>query len=388
MGDVRPAIYVAALAACVAVAPESTRAALASAAAVMFELLPYIAATAMLSPLLGRFARPLVAYAGCGCGAGPGARSIPAAVACATLFGPQTALARFVAAAVVSVIRRAPEAHEHHEAPLLGDLLALAPSAVLAGVVTVAAPALALAHRTPLVQLVAGAALGFAASPCALGGIALAAALRAQSPLAATAMLCVAGIADLRVWWNPRISRAQGDRTTYAMLSLACAIVAYEHGATLVHPRMTLPLWACALFCVILSGAQPFDFAQDRLRRRTVTRGIAASLVLAALIGSPPPPMTATAATLDTLYPGERIDFTGKYEPETGHPRVVRYAITCCRADARPVGIELATAPGKSISPGTWIRVRGVVERRGDELVVALGSIGQVSPPADPFVYL
>ncbi len=393
----RPAIYVAALAACIAVAPESTRAALASAAAVVFELLPYAAASAVLSPLFGRFARPLVAYAGCGCGAGPGARSIPAAVACAAVFGPHVALIRWVAAVLISAIRRCPAAHADDDAPLLGDLQTLAPSAVLAGVVTVAAPALTLAHCPPLLELAAGAMIGFAASPCALGGVALAAALRAQSPLASTAMLCVAGILDLRVWWNPHALRAERDRSTYALLAVACAIVAYEHGATLVHPRMTLPLWGCALFCVILSVAQRSrrivtNETHDAILRlrcfAPALRMTGAALVLAAFLGSPRPPSTATEATLDTIYPGERIDFTGSYDVHGGRPHVVRYAITCCRADARPVGIELAKVPSMSISSGTWISVRGVVERRGEELVVAAGDIERVTPPADPFVYL
>jgi hypothetical protein len=113
----RVAIYVALLVACIAAAPELTRAALASAAAVLFETLPFTAAAALLAPLLGRFAPAVVAFAGCGCGPGPGARSIPAAVACAAVFGPHVALARWIAAIAVSSLQRDRVHVEHDRVP-------------------------------------------------------------------------------------------------------------------------------------------------------------------------------------------------------------------------------------------------------------------------------
>ncbi len=377
----RAAIYVALLVACIAAAPEFTRAVLASAAAVLFEMLPYAAATAVLAPILGRFAGTVLAYAGCGCSSGPGARSIPAALACAMVFGPHVALARWLTAIGVAAVRASPSAHEHRSAPLVHELATLAPAALFAGVLTVAAPSLAIGQRTPALQVVAGVLLGFFAAPCALGGIALASSLHAQSALATSAMLCVAGIVDVRVWWKSHASHARPDRTTYALLALACGIVAFQHGATLVHPRMTLPLCCCAAVCAILAFRR--NIAAARL-----PRVIAAALVIVALLGSPPPPLVATEATLDTLYPGERVEFTGAYEPRAGRAQVVRYAITCCRADARPVGVELANAPAISISPGMWISVRGVVQRRGDQLMLVAERITRVAPPADPFVYL
>ncbi len=376
----RVAIYVALLVACVAAAPDLTRAALASAAAVLLETLPYAAAAAMLRPLLGRLAPNVVAYAGCGCSTGPGARSIPAAFACAALFGPYVALARWMGAIAVSILQRgSPHRSEHDEPPLLGDLATIALAALLAGAMTVAAPMLALAHRSPLLQCISGVMLGFAAAPCALGGVALASALHAQSPLAAYTMLGVAGVIDLRVWWRARAPHVGGDRTTYATLALACAIVAYEHGASLIHPRMVPALWGCAVFGAYLA-----------IRTKSISaplqRFVAASLVAIALIGSPPPPPVTTEATLDTLYPGERIDFTGEYQRNAGVARVVRYAITCCRADARPVCIVLAHPI--AVIPDAWLKVRGVVQRRGDELVLATTEIRQIAPPTDPFVYL
>ncbi len=376
----RAAIYVALLVACIAAAPELTRTVVASSAAVVFETLPYVAAATLLAPLFGRFAPSISAFAGCGCSNGPGARSIPAALACAALFGPYVALARWIAAAAVATVRGRSSCRNHDAGPpLLGDLAALAPAAVLAGVLNALAPAVALAHRSPLMQIAAGATLGFAATPCALGGIALASSLHAQSPLASAAMLCVAGILDLRVWWQPHFVRVRRDGATYAIIALACAIVAYEHGASLVHPRLTLPLWCAAAVCAHLALRSSNSAAASQ-------RMFAALLAAVAFLGAPPPPYVATEATLDTIYPGERIDFTGAYEASTGAPHVIRYAITCCRADARPVGIALAN--DLRVVSGTWVNVVGVVRRHGDELVVAAARITQVAPPADPFVYL
>lgn len=372
----RVAIYVALLVACIAVAPDTTRAAVASAAAVLFETLPYAAAAAILAPLLGRFAPTVVAYAGCGCGNGPGARSIPAAIACGALFGPYVALARWVGAIAVAALRRDGTVHEQaHGETLLHDLAQIAPAALLAGVLNVAAPALALAHRSIGLQVVIGAVLGFAGAPCALGGVALASALRAQSPIASCVILCIAGIGDLRVWWSPPALHVRGDRATYAMLAVACSVIAYGHGAALVHPRMTMPLWGCA----VLSAYLAF---RSRGCGSAAQRVVAGLLVTTSILGSPPPPPIATEATLDTLYPGERIEFTGVYET----PHLVRYAITCCRADAHPVAIVLAHR--LDARAGSWLSINGVVRRQGDTLVVDADRIERVAPPADPFVYL
>ena len=375
----RVAIYVAVLVACIAAAPELTRAALACAAAVLFETLPYAAAAAMLAPILGRFAPGVVGYAGCGCGAGPGARSIPATVACAAVFGPYVAFTRWIAAIAVSFAGRGRAHAGHGRAPVLDDLAQLAPAALFSGVLTIATPALDIARWEPAFQILSGVVIGFAASPCALGGIAVASVLRAQSPLAAASMLCVAGIVDLRVWWKPHHIQLQRDRATYALLATACAVVAYEHGAMLVHPRMIVPLWACAVFCAYLALRSPNGAAAS-------FRLAGALLLMVSLTGSPPPAASATEGAIDTLYPGENISFTGRYLADDNRPRLVRYAITCCRADARPVAIQLSQRA--RANSGDWLCVHGVVTRRGDALVVDAGGITVVAPPADPFVYL
>lgn len=111
-------------------------------------------------------------------------------------------------------------------------------------------------------------------------------------------------------------------------------------------------------------------------------RAIALALVAVAVIGSPAPQDTANEATLAQLYPGERIDFTGVYEVAPS-PRLVRFAITCCRADARPVSLPLARA----LSLRGWVRLRGVVVRIHGELAVETDDARGIAPPSDPFIY-
>src|ERR1700748_1526236 len=79
-----PFVFTAAVLTAMALFPAGmSRDVLAAAASALFEAVPFLA----LSWLLSRVVPPaVVAYAGCGCTLGPSARSIPAAVAVALAF--------------------------------------------------------------------------------------------------------------------------------------------------------------------------------------------------------------------------------------------------------------------------------------------------------------
>jgi hypothetical protein len=366
----RPAIYVAAVVALAAVFPQALRSIAASAASVLIEAAPFVLGSAALARLLP-MGRRVAAYLGCGCDGGPSARSAPAALLTALAFGPAVALARVVAA--LAVARLFPR-HVHADAEPLGDIVRLVPSALLAGTVSTFAPALDLAHRGIACQLGAGAVLGFVVSPCALGGVALAMALRSQSGLASNAVLCVAGIADLNVWL-PRPCSERGDRFAYLGIAAACAIVAVEHGAMLVHPRWSIALAAAS----VLAAA----FAMRARHVYTLARIVAASLVLTTVIGAPAPAVTLTETTLAGAFPGARIDFTGAVMRAHGATSLVRYAITCCRADARPIVLRIDAAHVAA----TWVRARGIVALHDESLILEPERITPIAPPSDPFVY-
>jgi len=64
---------------------------------------------------------------------------------------------------------------------------------------------------------------------------------------------------------------------------------------------------------------------------------------------------------------------------------VVRYAITCCRADAAPVVVRLSRPA--SVAAGTWVRAVGTIVGTPEGMALAEDRITPVTAPADPFLY-
>ncbi len=254
----------------------------------------------------------------------------------------------------------------------------MVPAALLAGAAMQLFAAFDPAHLSPIGDALLGVALGFTAAPCGLGAIALAGALRARAPIAAAAFLCVAGIVDLRALRSRSREGPGHDAFAYALLAVALGIVAARHGDALVHPAMAAPLACCA------SVALLYAFAHRR--ERCAAARLAPCLMLAgALVGAAPPQYRATETTLTDLFAGERLTFAGALVHDGAASAVVRYAITCCRADAAPVAVRLARAP--RIPAGTWLRVSGRVETSDGELRLVAERIDRIAPPSDPFIY-
>jgi hypothetical protein len=357
---------------------------LATAASTLFESTPFILA----GLALGAAARGkrLTALLGCGCGSGPSARSLPAAVATGMVFGPFVALARFAAAWLAGRILRAggvPAAHSHAASPL-EDLGSLLPAAVGAGVAMHAASFYDLAGAPPAAQILGGAALAFVAAPCALGGVAVAATLHARCAIAAAGFLAVAGIADARALPFRTRARAHDGNVTphdalaYATASTALAIVALRHGDALVHPAFCLPLGFAAIACAIAT-------ARFRAHERPRARVAPALMLAGALMSAPAPEYHATETTMTGLFAGERLTFTGALVREGARDAVVRYAITCCRADASPIVVRLTRR--LAYPERSWVRVEGPVVRSGVAFCLDPASAAREPAPADPFVY-
>lgn len=233
------------------------------------------------------------AFLGCGCGSGPSARSLPAAVATCMIFGPIVAAARLSAAIVTAraLRRRFHAACPHEPADLAGELAELLPAALAAGAAMQFGGALNPARLPPVLCMLAGGLLGFAAAPCALGAVAIAGALHARSPLAATAFLCVAGIVDLRALSSRRHVTPRRDALAYALLAVALCAVALRGGDALVHPALAPVLGFSA--AIALAGA-----ARHR-REISPAQRAAPILMLAGLFtAAPPPPYYATETTL------------------------------------------------------------------------------------------
>ncbi len=375
----RIALYAGALLALATLStPDALRCALATSASALFEAAPFLLAGIIAGRLLRH--SNAMAYLGCGCTAGPSARSLPAAAATWLLFGPVVAAARLGAAfAVARLLHRGDRRPGCPQPPdLLAEFAALLPPAILTGAATQFAAAVDPAKLPPILGAAAGAMLGFMTAPCGLGAVAVAGALRVQAPIAAAAFLCVAGIIDLRALRRPTHSEKGHDALAYALLAVAFAIVASRRGDALVHPAIAPLMAACAGAALICAIAYR--------REQSPTRRCAPVLMLAgAMIGAPPPQYHATETTLADLFAGEHLTFTGTLARSGAESALVRYAITCCRADAAPVVVRLDRTP--RFAAGSWLRVDGRIESIGGNLRLVAGSAQRIAPPADPFIY-
>lgn len=376
----RIALYAAAaLAVAATVSPSVLTGVLAAAASALFESVPFLLAASLLQALF-RDDR-LVAYMGCGCARGPSARSIPAAIATALIFGVWVGAARVLAATIVAATIARRTRHHLCTAPpalLLDDLRALLVASLLAGCASQLTVYLGARAVSPVVALAAGIVLGFVSAPCALGGVAIAAALHARAPQAATAFLCIAGIVDLRALFGHRERRMGADATAYCMLAAALTIVAARHGDALVRPAIAPILGLCA--AVAFACAYAF-----RTMCAAPARFAPAAMLAGALVTAPAPSTTATETTLTDIFAGERLDFTGRLTRNGNSAALVRYAITCCRADATPVVVRLDTLP--RVPAGTWLRASGAIEDVAHTFRLRVARLDAVPPPSDVFIY-
>ena len=349
---------------------------LVTAAATLLESAPFVLAGVLLARPALRWSAGLVPYLGCGCGSGPSARSLPAAAATWLLFGPFVALTRLAAAILADRLRKE-KACPHRAESLLAQLEPLAPLALLGGAFAWFAPAVGGTDIAPALQFFAGAFAAFAISPCALGGVALAAMLRGCIPAAAAGFLAVAGIADLRAIMRAHHRSSNHDSLGYAVMGAACAIVAARNGAGLLHPHFTPALCCCAVACAVLAY-------RHRGQSFAKLRFAPAIMLAGAVLGAPTPQYHATETTLSDAFAGERVDFTGIVTRTGPVTTLVRYAITCCRADAAPIAVRLARAP--STLQG-WARASGVLVQDARGLSLQTRTLQPVAAPADPFVY-
>ena len=69
--------------------------------------------------------------------------------------------------------------------------------------------------------------------------------------------------------------------------------------------------------------------------------------------------------------------------------QITRYIISCCLADARPVGLRVQLALGV-IRPasGSWQKLQGTLQFDTTGPFVLVQSYEPITPPSDPYVYL
>ena len=351
---------------------------LVTSAATLLESAPFILAGVLLARVPLRWSGWVVPYLGCGCGAGPSARSLPAAAATWLVFGPLVAGARLGAAIAIDRVRSRGMCRHDHSGSVLAQLAMLVPLAVTGSAVALFAQVLFGSHPQPQLAFTVSALAAFVMAPCGIGAVGLAAAMRSALPAASAGFLCVAGLLDLRTWL--RRSEHGGelhDVLAYAVAAIACAITAARSGAGLVHPKIALSLWVCAIAFALLA----FLYRTQRSARLRIAPAI---MLAGTILGAPLPQYHATETMLPDAFAGERIDFTGVVTRTNDATTLVRYAITCCRADAAPLVLRLVRAPHGIHG---WVHARGVLVEHGAQLELQADKLQSIDPPVDPFVY-
>lgn len=94
-------------------------------------------------------------------------------------------------------------------------------------------------------------------------------------------------------------------------------------------------------------------------------------------------------------YIGKPVDISGMVLRDpgavpTGYIMVMRYQVTCCIADARPIGLIVRDPTGSAIKDSQWIKVSGVMgaaSYQGQRLVVVEPKRLEIIKAGNPYMY-
>jgi uncharacterized repeat protein (TIGR03943 family) len=86
------------------------------------------------------------------------------------------------------------------------------------------------------------------------------------------------------------------------------------------------------------------------------------------------------------LSEGRSVELEG-FVSEEGRPFTLsRFYISCCVADAVPIGVHVMPDRGARLKRDDWVDVTGVLSRGDREWVVRALTIRHVKPPSDPYL--
>lgn len=94
-------------------------------------------------------------------------------------------------------------------------------------------------------------------------------------------------------------------------------------------------------------------------------------------------------------YTGQKVKLQGFVIHSPGLPQAYlllsRFVITCCAADAYPVGLPVKLTASRQYPPDTWLEVEGkmITENLGGkrQLIIKASSLKQISEPQNPYDY-
>lgn len=86
------------------------------------------------------------------------------------------------------------------------------------------------------------------------------------------------------------------------------------------------------------------------------------------------------------LGPGKPVELLG-FVSQTGRPFTLsRFYISCCVADAVPIGVHVAPRRAAGIARNDWLDVTGVLTRGHREWIINATAIKHVKAPSDPYL--
>ncbi len=96
-------------------------------------------------------------------------------------------------------------------------------------------------------------------------------------------------------------------------------------------------------------------------------------------------------------FEGKQVEMTGQFVPlTTGNPKgdrfqAIRLFITCCAADAKPVGVTVQYDRPLKVSEMGWVKITGTptfpMEGGRRTAVLVANKVEECAAPAEPFVY-
>jgi hypothetical protein len=99
-------------------------------------------------------------------------------------------------------------------------------------------------------------------------------------------------------------------------------------------------------------------------------------------------------------FEGKEVELTGQYVPlTTGNPKgdrfqAIRMFITCCAADAKPVGVTIQSPPGAppiKVPEMGWVKITGkpVFPMEGGRrtAIIEATKVEECAAPSEPFIY-
>jgi uncharacterized repeat protein (TIGR03943 family) len=162
----------------------------------------------------------------------------------------------------------------------------------------------------------------------------------------------------------------------------------------------TLLLTAAILGFIIT----PQVFASDKALQRGVTDLVTARVKPQAFRANARPEERSLVDWVRTIsvypepdtYTGQKVKVNGFviYPPKLGQEYLflARFVLTCCAADAYPVGLPVKLQGDRNqYPPDTWLEIEGqmVTENLSDkrQLTIAATSLQKIPQPKDPYVY-